>query len=279
MPLWFLDGLHDKTVQSAMKSRLVNILAGTILGYIGIRIQDDVLDEPERTDPQMLLFGNTCFSGMIAAYGQALGAASLSFWNLFDRDFVDFSRFTLAEREVVTPGAPYSKAAFGEHAQKVAFAHTPLLAIAMLVGRADADPLIGKLVHQLGIAYGIVNDIVGWTRDLRAGHRTWLLASAGLTQQELLDVRALPDASSRHASLAKLEEQLRAALYEGQKIHDALKYSCEMQRLAEETANTLGLEGFARYSTERLAWLETLERQTSMITLSRVLGASSSGHS
>ena len=279
MPLWFFDGIfrdRDESAKADASAPMISILAGTILGYMGIRIQDDVIDERGRTDPQMLLFGNTCFSGMIAEFSKALGTSSAPFWTMFDRDFVDFSRHTFAEQAAVSQNEPYSRETFEEHAEKVAFARTPLFAVATLVGRLDVEPLIRTLVHRLGIAYGIVNDIVGWPRDLRAGHRTWLLASANLSQSDLVETLAIQDKSIRDVALLKLEERLRQSLYEGGNIRNALQRSIEMQRLAAESATSLGLEGFDRYTRDRMTWLATLERQTSLITLARVLDTNQS---
>jgi hypothetical protein len=186
---------------------------------------------------------------------------------------MDFSRLTMAEQLAVSQDEPYSRETFDEHADKVAFARVPMLAVATLVGRQDLEPLICLLVHQLGIAYGIVNDVVGWTRDLRAGHRTWLLASAGLSRSDLDQALAITEESARNAAFAALEEKLRPALYEGHGIRDALRRSIDVQHEATNTARSLKLDGFDAYTRERIEWLETFERQTSLLTLQRVLGA------
>jgi hypothetical protein len=211
---------------------------------------------------------------MISAYAKALGPSNSAFWAAFDRSFVDFSRLTMAEQLAVSQDEPYSREIFDEHADKVAFARVPILAAAALVGRQDLEPLIRSLVHQLGIAYGIVNDVVGWTRDLRAGHRTWLLASAGLARSDLDQALAIPEESARYAAFTELEEKLRPSLYEGHRIRDAIRRSIDVQRQAAETARSLKLEGFDAYTHDRIEWLETFERQTSMLTLQRVLAAS-----
>lgn len=272
MPQWLFESLYpDKQAQIQLAPRLVDILAGTLLGYIGIRIQDDILDERGGADPQMLLFGNTCFSGMVAFYSQALEKPGSSFWSIFDRDFVDFSCFTLAERETILQGETYLQETFDQHAEKVAFARTPLLAVASLAERLDLDPLIRTLIHQLGIAYGLVNDVVGWPRDLRAGQRTWLLASAGLSQHALDHAMEIPEALAQGNAFMVLEEQLRPVLYEKQILRRAVDRSIEVQQQAADTAQALGLAGFSGYTQDRIAWLKMLQHQISLVTLSRVL--------
>ncbi len=272
MPLWLFDGLAGAHVFPAdAQPSMRSILAGTIQGYLGIRIQDDVLDDRGRADPTMLLFGNVCLSGMTLAYAQALGPVANTFWAAFDRAFVDFSRFTLEEQHAVRQDEPYALESFDEHAGKVAFARVPLLAVALLASRSDLEPLICTLINQLGIAYGIVNDVIGWTRDLRAGHRTWLLASAGLSIADFDELFAIARGPVRDAARSKLEEKLRPALYEGRLLGEALERSIQMQRRADQTALELGLAGFANYTEQRITWLENVRRQTSLIALQRAL--------
>lgn len=180
MPLWLRDRLAAEGAPGLGDERAITaILAATMQGYLYVRIQDDALDEPARADRDLALFGNVCFSGMITAFGDALGACAPAFFHAFDRAFAAFSRRTLDELRAVRGGAEYPAVVFEEHADKVAFARVPLLAVAALAGRSALEPSIIALVHRLGVAYGLTNDVLGWPRDLRAGHRTHLLALEG----------------------------------------------------------------------------------------------------
>lgn len=275
MPIWLFDSLvEQRQLSPADHSALIKILAGTIQGYLHIRTQDDVLDEPARADANLLLFGNACSSGMVAAYVEALGTHSSQFWTEYDRAVVDFSCLTLAEQHAVKQDNFYEVERFDEHADKVAFARIPLLAVAALASRFDMRPSICSLVHELGIAYGLVNDVVGWTRDLRAGHRTHLLATAGLTHAELRHLHQIPDDTARTAAGETLAERLRENLYQGRLLHESLGRALHHHERARDTARALGLFGFEQFHIDRTAWLSALD-EIGALTLARVLRQSS----
>lgn len=273
MPLWLIDGLMgDRPADKQLPTQsVVSILAATMQGYIGIRLQDDVLDEPSRSDTNLLLLGNTCFSYMIAELSSAMRAHADLLWQAVDRAIVEFSQWTLAEQHKVTRDDSYVFEDFDKHADKVAFARIPMLAVAAMAGRMDLEPAIQTLVHQLGIAYGIANDVLGWPRDLQSGQRTWLLASAGFTRNDWEIIRALPEGAERENQVTALVEKLRVELYEKRRLHNALARAIEYHRRAQETATRIGLVGFDDYTNERIAWIEMLDRQTSLMTLQRAL--------
>lgn len=272
LPIWLFDSLVDKRVLTAnMRSKLIQILVGTIQGYLYIRTQDDVLDEPVRADHELLLFGNACCSGMISSYARALGDRADGFWPAYDQAITDFSRWTLAERHAVLRDDPYDTERFEEHADKVAFARVPMLAVAALAAKLDMQTAIEKLIHQLGIAYGLINDVVGWLRDLRAGQRTYLLATAGFLRSDFLSVEGESDQTIRVAAQEALAERLRPKLFEGQLIRETIARAVAMHEQARETARALELHGFEAFHADRTTWLTKLDKDTLTRTLMRVL--------
>jgi len=272
MPLWLRDGLAAEGATGLDDARaMTEILAGTMQGYLYVRIQDDALDDPSRADPDLALFGNACLSGMLVAYGDALGALAPAFFRAFDRAFTTFSRHTHDELRVVRGGGDYPEALFEEHADKVAFARVPMLAVAALAGRADLEPRIAELVHRLGIAYGLTNDALGWPRDLRAGHRTHVLTLAGLEREELDAIAAIPEDATRAAAEGALAERMRGALYEGMLLRRVIARAAEAQRRAAEIARGIGLRGFEDYTADRLAWLDAFDRQALATSVKRAL--------
>jgi hypothetical protein len=271
MPLWLCDGLRARgALPAEAEAAIPMILAGTMHGYFYVRIQDDALDEPGRESPEMLLLGNASIAAMFDAYRQALGAHG-PFWEAFDRAFVEFSRLTLAEGRAVRSDAPYPATLFDEHADKVAFARVPLLAVAALAGKMELERSIRELVHLLGTAYGHANDVLGWARDLKAGQRTRLLAEAGLVHADVEAVLREPEGASREAAHEALAERMRKALYEGMLLHRTLGEAIAAQRRAAQLGATIGLAGFAAFTNERVAWLEALDQQVLALSLRRAL--------
>ncbi|UQA58897.1 hypothetical protein [Polyangium aurulentum] len=273
MPLWLCDGLRTQGALPAQADAAMPlILAGTMHGYLYVRIQDDALDEPGRGGAEMLLLGNACIAAMFDAYRKALGTHG-PFWEAFDRAFLDFSRLTLAEARAVRSDAPYTARLFDEHANKVAFARVPLLAVAAIAGKMELERSLGELVHLLGIAHGHANDALGWPRDLVAGQRTRLLAEAGLVRADLEAVARAPEGAEREAAQEALAERMRKALYEGMLLHRTLGEAIAAQRRAGELGQRIGLAGFDAFTDERVAWLEALDQQVLALSLRRALAA------
>lgn len=272
MPIWLFDSLVQQGFLGAeLRPALIQILAATMQGYVYVRTQDDVLDEPERADCALLLLGNANCSGMTRTYAEVLGPRASPFWTEYDRAIVDFSNLTLAEREAVLRDDPYEIEQFERHADKVAFARIPLLAVATIASRLDLVPMINTLVHQLGIAYGLVNDVVGWPRDVKAGQRTYLLARAGLRRTDVITAERIANDDERALAVEERMEALRQKLYEGRLLHDTITEASAVHARALETAKALKMHGFEAFHADRTAWLSKLDTQISALTLTRIL--------
>ncbi|MCY1082664.1 hypothetical protein [Archangium lansingense] len=255
LPLWLRERFRREHPASALSEEVtVRLVAAAMWGYLYIRIQDDVLDEahPERS---RTLLGNVCAWEM-ARLLEALVGDSVAFRTAFERAWLDFTRWTLAEHEQLLSGAEYTEAQFEQHARKVAFARVPALALCILAGRPELEPTLETLVEQLGVAYGLTNDVVGWQRDLSNGHRTFLLARAGFTRGEPLE-------SARR--------KVREALYGRGLLAATLDSSATWQRRAAQSAEALGLAEFSDYTRERLALLDELAYEASLFQLRWVL--------
>lgn len=275
MPLWLRDGLAKRGRPVPSDDAMIELLAGTMQGYFYIRIQDDVLDDSKRADAELLLLGNACLSFMISAYTEALGGGVAPFWQAFGRAFADFSRLTLVEQRAVVDDAPYPTESFVAHADKVAFARVPLLAVALLADAPELEANIRALVHHLGVAYGLTNDALGWPRDVDAGHRTYMLAEAGIEHAELLTLARAEPGAEREARAEALVERIRGSLYEGGILRRTLATATTFHHRAEGEAQALGMEGFGAFTQERIAWIEAFEREISLLTLRRVMSRSS----
>jgi hypothetical protein len=255
LPLWLRERFRREHPDSAPSHALtVRLVAAAMWGYLYIRIQDDLLDEAHPDRSQTLL-GNVCGWEM-ARLLESLAGNSATFRAAFERAWLDFTRWTLAEHEQLLSDAPYSDEHFEHHARKVAFARVPVLALCALAGREELAPTVETLVDQLGVAYGLTNDVVGWQRDLSNSHRTYLLARAGF-------MRAEPLESARRT--------VREALYGRGLLAETLEASAGWQARAARSAEALGLAEFSDYTRERLELLDELAREAKMIQLRWVL--------
>ncbi len=255
LPLWLRERLlSEQPTSTPSEAVTVRLVAAAMWGYLYIRIQDDLLDEAHPDRSQTLL-GNVCGWEM-ARLLEPLLRDSAVFREAFERAWLDFTRWTLAEHEQLLSNAPYEGEHFEQHARKVAFARVPALALCLLAGRGELVPTVETLVEQLGVAYGLTNDVVGWQRDLANGHRTFLLARAGFMRGEPLE---------------GARRTVREALYGRGLLAETLEASALWQGRAARSAEALGLAAFADYTRERLELLDELAREAKMIQLRWVL--------
>jgi hypothetical protein len=235
LPIWAgagADGLED-------------VLEATALSYWYVRIQDNLIDEPEsRGQAALSLLGNVLLWDAAALWARVPGpwfpGAAREAW-------LRFSERTEAERRVCAAPVAYPEADFVAHAEKVALAEVPVHAVRALRG-LPFDPRVRRLVHLLGLAYGRVNDVMGMGRDIRAGANTFLLATA----------RARTGAGTEAGVVATplLEEFLDAA--------------AGHHREAVAPAIGLGIAGFDAYTDERLARLAEIRHGVTILRLKTV---------
>jgi hypothetical protein len=263
LPLWLRERFRREQPDAAPSEEVtVRLVAVAMWGYLYIRIQDDLLDEAYPDRAQTLL-GNVCGMEMARLLEELVGT-SAPFRAAFERAWLDFTRWTLAEHEQLLSDAEYGYEHFEQHTRKVAFARVPALAVCILAGRADLEPTLETLVDQLGVAYGLTNDVVGWQRDLANGHRTFLLARAGF---------------SRGVPLESARQEVREALYGRGLVARTLEESAVWQRRAAATAETLGMAEFSDYTRERLALLDELAHEAKLLQLRWLLaGGASAPH-
>jgi hypothetical protein len=246
LPLWLGKGLPGKA--------LLDVLEPTALAYFYVRIQDDVLDEPgSRGKPAWLLLGNALLWD--ALEGLRRCSAEPRFWRLAGAAWNRFSDATAAERGALFAGQRrYADAAFRAHARKVALAEIPLYAVLALRGDWSGTRHVERLVHLLGCAYGLANDIQGLDPDAAAGHHTYVLSRLDL------EVPARTAAGRPH------ERALQTDLLER-----VLAQAIDLHEQARPVAHALGLDRFDDYTDERIAWLRRWSDEISLARLARAV--------
>jgi hypothetical protein len=234
LPIWMVEGRRGEGARIGTR-RLDGILEATALLYFHTRIQDNVLDEPEtRGQAPQLLLGNMFF---FEAW-QHLRGLSLSdrFWLRAHQAWQIFSDATEDERRQVQGPAPYSAALFRRHARKVALARIPLYAVTDGAQMTDKEA-IDTFIDRLGQAYGLVNDVLGVERDLRAGMRTYLVA----TVEESLPKRVRRDPTA-----------LRMGLLRHPYLESFLEQAITLHRRIQPPGEALGISHMASYTKERI---------------------------
>lgn len=174
LPVW---------LRRAQDDALDDILEATALLYWYVRIQDNVVDEPdERGHSPFLLLANALQWDAM----ELLRPSVPEFWRRSRAAWLEFSEQTEAERTHIAERRPYLEDDFARHARKVALAEVPIYAAMAASGDWTGVERVPALVHALGQAYGLVNDVLGHERDLRINGHTYLLAGMADPRAELL---------------------------------------------------------------------------------------------
>lgn len=234
LPIWMAEGRKGRGAPMP-SAHLDTILEATALLYFHTRIQDNVLDEPEtRGQTPHLLLGNMFF---LEAW-ERLRSLPLSdrFWSWANEAWRIFSNETEAERRQSQRLTVYSSALFRRHARKVALARIPLYAV--MDGERDVDKgAIDTLIDRLGEAYGLVNDAIGVERDLRAGLRTYLIATVEA---------ALPKRSRRDPT------SVRQGLLKHPHLEQFLERAMDLHRRIRPSGERLSIARMGPYTDERI---------------------------
>lgn len=186
---WAFPGLHlpfwitkRYTRISATSSSTMNstreIVYAALLGYLYIRIQDDVYDYKEGNDSSWLLLANEFIRECFRIYHNLFPAES-SFWSYFHKQWLDFSQATaweiktcrgnlnlLTDSELLMIG------------KKLSFAKVPVTAVALKAHREKDLTLLFKIVDLLATSSQLLNDFGSLDRDLVTNHFTYPLSSA-----------------------------------------------------------------------------------------------------
>lgn len=249
LPIWLGSRLLPEV--------LLDLIESTALLYLFIRIQDDVLDEPEtRGHADWLLLGNALLWDAFALLRDNVPCGEFS--SRSRAAWLKFNSATAAERRQLfsSDAAPYEENVFEEHCRKVAMAEIPLLAILALENRLHLSDHVSALISQLGVAYGLTNDVIGFRRDVAAGMQTHLISLVRAHVPE----EKWPDADS-----------MSQALLEGAHIENFLARARNAHLRAERHASELGISEFKKFTKQRLARLREIEQQTLLTRFSAAL--------
>ncbi len=251
LPIWFGKGVDVGTLD--------DILEATALAYAYVRIQDNVIDEPEgRGHPPLLLLGNALLWDAMAGFRKHGDDA---FWARSRRAWLDFSEFTELERRQLNADAPYTHPDFVAHARKCALAELPLYAVMAATGDWAGVAAVPRLVHALARSYGCVNDVMGHARDLESGARTYLWS----------EVRA--SAARGNTSAAPPAELLRAELFAGTTMDALLVEAGTTLNDARAAAAELHIDTFDRFADQRAARITELQTRLALVRLTSALSA------
>lgn len=142
----------------------------TVLGYAYIRVQDDLVDEPDRVDRASVYAAEALLAEHLRLFARAAPSAEAFAWR---SDIM--ARFAdVAADEVDTRGAAIEDGDLGWMGVKFLPMAVPLAAMATLAGAGCAHDLV-EFVREVGTALQLVNDVYNAPEDAAGGRSTPLL--------------------------------------------------------------------------------------------------------
>lgn len=149
--------------------RLVSLGEATLLAYLHVRLQDDVVDEPETWGRDAVFGVEALSSASTAAFAEACGAESPAFFRL--RANV-MSRFAATAAEELSCRVARRPLATERIADKFLPLAPCLAAVAFAARRPSLGDSLVSLVLTLGDALQAANDLLNVAEDSSAQRRT-----------------------------------------------------------------------------------------------------------
>ncbi|MBI5190509.1 MAG: hypothetical protein HZA22_07525 [Nitrospirae bacterium] len=176
-PLW-LDDMYVRSRQIPARAGYGEAVArASLYGYLYIRIQDNVMDEPELFSADYLLLGNEYVREFFGIYHRLFGPDS-SFWAYFRRYWLATTNNTLWERQVC--GGKLR--AFGDDdltkvGGKLEGGKISMAAMCILAGRESDIARFEPVFDNLNISSQLHNDAVSFVKDLKHEYFTCVIAN------------------------------------------------------------------------------------------------------
>ncbi len=201
LPWWLeevIHGEHDDAFQS-------DVIYAAVTGYYFVRMIDDLMDR-DRQIPAVVLPALVFFHTELARTCQAHFGADDPFW-------VDFESVSFASADTAALDAELHaidrQTFMAISSRKVVGAKMPLAAVCARYRRRDLLPAWSELIDLLGRWHQMLNDLLGWSRDLADGRATYFLSEAARRKRPDEPVEAWIVREGLTWGVAELEAWLR----------------------------------------------------------------------
>ncbi len=175
-PLWLEEKYIGDKLFSESDGYGLDAVCASLYGYLYIRIQDNVIDEPELFNKDFLLLGNEYVREFFSAYHMLFPPGS-PFWGYLRRYWLATANNTLWERQEC--GGKIR--VFGDEdlarvGGKLEGGKISMAALCILAGREVDIARYGPVMDNLNIASQLHNDAVSFVKDLRHDYFTCIIA-------------------------------------------------------------------------------------------------------
>ncbi len=233
-----LVGLDDESV-------IEDLTYGALMGYLFIRIQDDVLDGHTRSEN--LLVGNAAQERFQEVYRRHL-PSDHPFWSVWLGCLVEFSAATAWEiQSHRNRRTAFTTPDLDRLGEKFLPAAAPPAAVAFLGGRDDLVRPLRELVITLGSGLQLVNDHRGIRHDFEIGNYTAVISDilVSVPKVRLAEELAFPnkalttDAIERNLRRARIYFERSRQLGADMGLFQVAEYTAEHIEELEEELNRM----------------------------------------
>lgn len=250
----------------ALPPLAVDLAETAAVGYLHVRIEDDLVDEGVGEPGAAVLLSGALFTRHQALLARSLPGGS-PFWGLFEEVWLGYGEAMLLERRLHRGAGPRDAATF----RRVLARSRPLVlpAAAALFALSQAEHLaaLEEFVSALAAAHQLFADLLHAEKDRALGNATYVLARLG-AQVEARDAgqpqasgAALAGGEPRHDPAGRGATALRAQLFARGGFDAILEEArCELAR-AEAAAGALGLPEAARFCKKREQYMTEIQRR------------------
>ncbi|MFQ6089608.1 MAG: hypothetical protein ACE5K0_12015 [Candidatus Methanofastidiosia archaeon] len=152
-----------------------NLAKSSVYGISYFRIQDDVIDEPEKIDPNLLLLANVFVIKTVKLYLELIPRKS-EFWVHFENIVEESSNAALLEKMRYSFDKKADFKDLSYMGKKFSTMKIPCFAYVFLEDRAlERLTPFSRFIEKFGTAQQIFNDAVGWKDDFEHRQMTYPL--------------------------------------------------------------------------------------------------------
>jgi len=212
-PLWLEEKYVGEGVLSPREGLGVKVAAATLFGYLYIRIQDNVLDEPDMFDSAYLLVGNELVSEFFSIY-HSIFPAGARFWDYFREYWRSTSNNTLWEWLSCNGRiTEFRSSDMARVAGKLDGSKISVAAICLKAGREADIARYVAVMDDLNQASQIHNDVVSFVKDLKHRYFTSVITRT-VSSADADDHDEVFRSASLNALVGnELEESLSVSVY------------------------------------------------------------------
>lgn len=239
-----LEALRKDYKISEEDPNLHKIAEATVLHYLYLRLQDDIVDEPEQFDRGFVYLLQVLYDAGQDAFRVAFKGSNGFFE--FQRNTMDrFANTALWEVDTVRKG-DLTESDIKRLGDKFLPLAIPLGALAYLSIKPKDAPHLVKFAQYLGIGLQIVNDILNIQEDHKGKRLTPVL-------QKLYQ--------SRRIEPGEQSNELRLLLITDPSIQESIQYAEDSMKEAEKIGNMLQMNNLVAVTQNRTGYIKSVPQR------------------